>query len=157
MLFLPRFLIAFLNQRQNSAFTYIWVFSNYFCFQEHVLSTLQLYSHEPVACCSQALGTSPEAMRGTFGTGPGEQMPRDTTMEEFLQMVSFYGGDGGLAENQPDLSVRLASKLKADSFCLCKQLVQTNQNKLSETRFQLIALKKKQELTTVSHNLHTLN
>ena len=53
--------------------------------------------------------------------------------------------------------VAAASVFKAGSFCLSKQLVQTNQNKLSETSFQLIALKKNQELTSVSRNLHTLN
>ena len=52
--------------------------------------------------------------------------------------------------------VAAASVFKAGSFCLSKQLVQTNQNKLSETSFQLIALKKNQELTSVSRNLHTL-
>lgn len=72
-------------------------------------------------------------------------------------MVSSYGRDGELAENHPDLSIAAASVFKAGSFCLSKQLVQTNQNKLSETSFQLIALKKNQELTSVSRNLHTLN
>lgn len=72
-------------------------------------------------------------------------------------MVSSYGGDGELAENHPDLSAAAVSAFKAGSFCLSKQLVQTNQNKLSETSFQLIALKKNRELTSVSRNLHTLN
>lgn len=72
-------------------------------------------------------------------------------------MVSSYGRDGELAENHPDLSIAAASVFKAGSFCLSKQLVQTNQNKLSETSFQLIALKKNQELTSVSRNRHTLN
>lgn len=78
-------MMTFLNQGEI-VFTYILGLAIIFASQEHILATLLLCGHDPVACWSAkvteapvpGLRTSAEAIKGAFGASSGEQMPRDT-------------------------------------------------------------------------------
>lgn len=91
-------------------------------------------------------------MKGALGASSGDHMPRHHDLENTVNGIILWEGWRTWRElTEPELFVEVASMLLAGSFCFSKSSVQINQNKLNETSFQLIALKKTQELTTASH------